>query len=272
MMTLADPIEHARACFGGRIAVIDGERTITYIELADRCRRLAASLAALGVQRSDRVALLSANGHRYLEAFFGLPAAGMVLVPLNTRLAPVELAHIVQHSGARVLITDRDAGSLGDVVEHVIEIEEGYERLLGYWDNAAATADALRDGWYHTGDLGYLNDRNYLFVVDRAKDMIVSGGENVYSVEVEDVLYRHAAVAEAAVFGVPDDRWGEAVHAIVVPHPGMTVSVDELRDHCRALIAGYKVPKAIDISIEPLPKSGPGKILKRILRDRYLIE
>ena len=122
MMTLADPLEHARSCFGHRTAVIDGDRTITYDELADRCARLAAVLADLGVQRGDRVALLSANGHRYLEAFFGLPAAGIVLVPLNTRLAPAELAHIVQHSGARVLITDRDPAGLDALVEHVIGI------------------------------------------------------------------------------------------------------------------------------------------------------
>ena len=495
MITLADPLEHARSCFAARVAVIDGERSITYAEFADRCARLAAGLSALGVQRGDRVALLSANGHRYMEAYFGLPAAGMVLVPLNTRLAPAELEHIVEHSGSRVLITDRPAGTLAGLVEHVVTIVDGYERLIeeslprppavdasptdvaalfytggttglpkgvmlthgnlvansfnkiiacsldaddvflgapamfhvagiapltglawlggktvtvpmfdpalcldviavhrvtvflpvptmlaalvaeqrrqprdvsslrllghagsaiavelirqahevfpdaelaqfygatetssvvtrlrheettlgtdlagscgqpavgiavrtirpdgeacdvgevgevvvrsnavtiGYWNDAAASADALRGGWYHTGDLGYLNDRNYLFVVDRAKDMIVSGGENVYSVEVEDALYRHPAVSEAAVFGVPDERWGEAVHAIVVPHPGMSVTEAELRNHCRQFLAGYKVPKAIDVSAEPLPKSGPGKILKRVLRDRFL--
>ncbi len=112
----------------------------------------------------------------------------------------------------------------------------------------------------------------YLFVVDRAKDMIVSGAENVYSVEVEDALYRHPAVAEAAVFGIPDEKWGEAVQAIVVVNPGMSVTDEELRAHCRQLIAGYKVPKAIQISTDPLPKSGPGKILKRVLRDRFLAE
>ena len=500
MMTLADPLEHARGCFGDRTAVIDGDRTITYSELADRCARLASALGGLGVQRGDRAALLSANGHRYLEAFFALPAAGIVLVPLNTRLAAAELAHIVKHSGARLLITDRDAIGLEDLVEAVIRIPDDYEGLIdgldglnacsqvegvtpddiaalfytggttglpkgvmlthrnlianafnkilacsleaddvflgapamfhvagiapltglawlggttvtapmfdpalcldlisqhrvtiflpvptmlaalaaeqrarprdisslrllghagspiaaalirqthevvpgvelanfygatetssvvtrlrheeatldtdlagscgqptvgvavrtvrpdgtecelgevgevlvrsnavmvGYWENAAASADALRDGWYHTGDLGYLNDRSYLFVVDRAKDMIVSGAENVYSVEVEEALYRHPAVAEAAVFGVPDERWGEVVHAIVVLHQGATVTAEELRAHTRELIAGYKVPKVIDISTEPLPKSGPGKVLKRVLRDRYLAE
>lgn len=498
MITLADPIAHARRSFGERVAVVDGERAMTYAELAERCDRLAAGLVALGARPGDRVALLAANGHRYLEAFCGLPAAGFVLVPLNTRLAPNELAHIVRHSGARVLISDRDPGDLGSLVDRVVLVPDEYERLvdgatpapigggpagispddvaalfytggttglpkgvmlthrnlvanafnkivacsltaddvflaapamfhvagiapltgltwlggrtittpmfdaarcldliaqhrvtfflpvptmlaslvieqrarprdvaslrllghagspiatdlirrahevfpeselaqfygatetssvvtrlrheettlgtdlagscgqpavgvavrtvrpdgsdcapgevgevlarsnavtIGYWDDPKATADALRDGWYHTGDLGYLNDRNYLFVVDRAKDMIVSGAENVYSVEVEDALYRHPAVAEAAVFGVPDERWGEAVHAVVVTHPGMVTSDDELRLHCRQLIAGYKVPKAIEIADEPLPKSGPGKILKRVLRDRYV--
>jgi long-chain acyl-CoA synthetase len=162
--------------------------------------------------------------------------------------------------------TDCEHGEVGEVLARSNAV------TIGYWKNPEATADALRGGWYHTGDLGYLNDRNYLFVVDRAKDMIVSGAENVYSVEVEDALYRHPAVAEAAVFGVPDETWGEAVHAVVVLAPGATATGDELRTHCRGLIAGYKVPKVIEISAEPLPKSGPGKILKRVLRDRHLAE
>jgi long-chain acyl-CoA synthetase len=103
-----------------------------------------------------------------------------------------------------------------------------------------------------------------VYLVDRARDMIVTGGENVYSTEVEDVLYRHPAVLEAAVFGVPDAKWGEAVHAVVVPRAPVTV--EALIDHCRAAIAGYKVPKDVDLRAEPLPKSGAGKVLKRELR------
>jgi long-chain acyl-CoA synthetase len=103
--------------------------------------------------------------------------------------------------------------------------------------------------------------------VDRAKDMIVSGGENVYSTEVEDVLYRHPAVLEAAVFGIPDARWGEAVHAVVVPRG--EVAEADLLAHCRGAIADYKVPKRIELSTEPLPKSGAGKVLKRELRAPY---
>ena len=116
------------------------------------------------------------------------------------------------------------------------------------------------------------DEDGFVTLVGRKKDMIVSGGENVYSIEVEDVLYRHPAVVEAAVFGIPDDTWGEAVHAVVVaaePTGGRERLASALKDHCRSLIAGYKVPKRIEIRIEPLPKSGPGKILKRALRDPF---
>jgi long-chain acyl-CoA synthetase len=141
--------------------------------------------------------------------------------------------------------------------------------MQGYWNKPEQTAEVLRDGWYYTGDLGYMHEQGYIFLVDRAKDMIVSGGENVYSTEVEEVLYKHPAVLEAAVFGVPDDRWGEAVHAVVVPRPEQEVDAATLMTYCRAHIAGYKVPKSIDFQTDPLPKSGPGKILKRELRAPY---
>ena len=151
-------------------------------------------------------------------------------------------------------------GTVGEVVIR------GDNVMSGYWNKPEQTAAVLVDGWYHTGDLGYLDEQSYLFLVDRAKDMIVTGAENVYSTEVEDVLYRHPAVLEAAVFGIPDERWGEAVHAVVVPRDGIPVTDAELVEHCRAAIAGYKVPKRIDLQAEPLPKSGAGKILKREMR------
>jgi long-chain acyl-CoA synthetase len=139
--------------------------------------------------------------------------------------------------------------------------------MQGYWTKPTETAAALVDNWYRTGDLGYQDDDGFVYLVDRAKDMIITGGENVYSTEVEDALYRHPAVLEAAVFAVPDPRWGEAVHAVVVTRA--PVATLELIDHCRSLIAGYKVPKAIDVRDEPLPKSGAGKVLKRVLRDEH---
>jgi long-chain acyl-CoA synthetase len=137
----------------------------------------------------------------------------------------------------------------------------------GYWRRPQATEQALGTGWYLTGDLGYLDDRGHLYLVDRAKDMIVSGGENVYSCEVEEVLYLHPAVREAAVFGVPDECWGEAVQAVVVTSGAVTEV--ELLAHCRERIAAYKTPKHIEFREEPLPKSGAGKVLKKELREPY---
>jgi long-chain acyl-CoA synthetase len=497
MLTLADPLDHARRVHGNRVAVIDGDTRVDYSELYDRCARLATGLEALGLTRGDRVAVLSANSHRYFEAFCGISAYGFVIVPLNTRLAEVELRAILEDSGARVLITDRDPGSLRTCVERVVSIPDDYENLLavrarrpgcpveesavaalfytggttgrpkgvmlthrnlvanafhktvacslrendvflaappmfhvagvapliglvwlgattvtvpsfdphrcldvmarhgvtvfmpvptmlatlvaaqratprdvsalrllghagspianaaieaahatfpatelaqfygatetssiatclrreetmlgtpllgscghtvpgvavkvvrdngietergeageilvrgpnvaaGYWRNAEATAAALVDGWYRTGDIGVMREGDYLFVVDRVKDMIVSGAEKVFSIEVEDVLLRHPSVVEAAVFAIPDEKWGEAVHAVVVvsaePSGGRERLAADLKDHCRSAIAGYKVPKRIEIQLDPLLKSGPGKILKRALREPF---
>lgn len=154
-----------------------------------------------------------------------------------------------------------------DAVDGVGELWiRGPNIMLGYWKRPDATAEALVDGWYRTGDLVRADADGYLYMVDRAKDMIISGGENVYSVEVESVLLSHPAVSEAAVFGVPDPRWGEAVHAVVVAEG---VDADELAAHCRARIAGFKVPRAIELRSEPLPKSGAGKVLKGRLREPY---
>jgi acyl-CoA synthetase (AMP-forming)/AMP-acid ligase II len=143
---------------------------------------------------------------------------------------------------------------------------------VGYFKQPDATERALAGGYYHSGDLGVLRADGHLFVVDRLKDMIVTGAENVYSIEVEDVLHRHPAVLEAAVFGMADPKWGEAVHAVVVVAAEHAARGDalaaELREHCRQAIAGYKVPKRIELRLEPLPKSGPGKVLKRVLREQ----
>jgi len=159
---------------------------------------------------------------------------------------------------------EQPAGEIGEVVV------QGPNVMLGYWNKPEQTEAVLKASGYWTGDLGYLDDHGYLYLVDRSKDMIVSGGENVYCTEVEEVLYRHPAVLEAAAFGVPDDKWGEAVWAAIVPRPEANrVDGDEIIAFCREHIAGYKVPKGIDIRDEPLPKSGPGKVLKRELRAPY---
>lgn len=497
VLTLHDPLDHARRCYASRTAVVDGDARLSYEGMYERSARLAAGLASLGLRRGDRVAILSVNGHRYLEAFAGIPAHGMILVPLNTRLAAPELETILADCTPRVLLTDRDPGTLAASVEHVVSMPDEYESLLaaggaapspereegavaalfytggtlgtpkgvclthrnlvsnalhkivacslrdddrflaapamfhvagiaplvglfwlgatvvtvpsfdpaacldrieeeavtvvmpvptmlaalvaeqrrlprdvstlrmlghagspiadaaieaahatfpgvelaqfygatetssivtcfrheeaaigtpllgscgratpgvvvkivgddgtecepgevgeilvrgpnvtaGYWNDPQATAAALEGGWYHTGDLGLMRAGGYLFIVDRQKDMIISGAENVYSIEVEDVLHRHPSVIEAAVFGVPDDTWGEAVHAVVVASEEQAARgelASELRAHCRSFIAGYKIPKRIEVQVEPLPKSGPGKILKRVVRQELI--
>lgn len=495
MYTLADPLNHAKRVAAKRIATVCGETTHRYEQLWSRCRRLGGALERLGIERGERVAIWANNSHRYIEVYMGVPAAGRVVVPLNTRHAEPELVYALNDSGARVLLTDRDPGKLADCVERVITLPEEYESLLvaaheaelgegvdendlaglfytggttgaskgvmlthrnliansfhfmahvphektdatlvmaplfhaagsnavigniwtggkqvvlpvfdpaealdlieregctgtlgvptmlsaiveeqtlrprkthtlqfvahggspiasellrrvhqalpsaelieiygatelspiatlarheeellgtdrirscgqpipgvsvrilgvdgkprsvgevgevvvhgptvmqGYWNKPEQTAAALREGGYWTGDLGYMDDEGYLFLVDRSKDMIVSGGENVYSTEVEEVLYKHPAVLEAAVFGVPDEKWGEGVWAAVHLRPGTEgVSGEDLVAFCREYLAGYKLPKGIDLHDEVLPKSGPGKFLKRKLRDPY---
>jgi acyl-CoA synthetase (AMP-forming)/AMP-acid ligase II len=140
--------------------------------------------------------------------------------------------------------------------------------MTGYWNNSAATVETLRNGWMHTGDVGFFDAAQFLFIVDRKKDMIVSGGENIYSREVEEALVIHPAVLQAAVIGVPDTRWGESVKACIVLRPGCTASEDELIEHCRSQIASYKKPRSIDF-VDALPRLFNGKTDKKQLRARY---
>ena len=495
MNTLADPIEHARRVAADRVATVCGDTRHTYAEFSARCGRLAGALDRLGIGRGERVAIWANNSHQYIEVYVGVPSAGRVVVPLNTRHAEPELVYALEDSGARLLLTDREPGKLSDCVERVIRIPDEWEALLaespetrlghgiseddlaglfytggttgaskgvmlshrnlianafhfmahvphqqtdatlvmaplfhaagsnavlgnlwtgarqvvlptfdpgraldlieaegctgtlgvptmlsaiaeeqalrprrtdtlrliahggspiasellrrvhaaipsaelvevygatelsplatiarheetlldtdrvrscgqaipgvrvevlaedgspvptgevgevvvaganvmqGYWNKPEQTAAVLRDGGYWTGDLGYLDEQGYLFLVDRSKDMIISGGENIYSTEVEEILYRHPDVLEAAVFAVPDEKWGEAPHAAVHLRPGTQgVRGEDLVAFCRGSLAGYKVPKGVDLHEDVLPKSGPGKFLKRKLREPY---
>jgi acyl-CoA synthetase (AMP-forming)/AMP-acid ligase II len=138
-----------------------------------------------------------------------------------------------------------------------------------YWNRPDETTEAFRDGWYHTGDEGHVDADGYVYLVDRVKDMIVTGGENVYSIEVENALSSHPAVEQVAVIGIPHPTWGEQVHAIVVLRAGCDATVEELQDHARKTIAGYKVPKSVTFRTEPIPLSGALKPLKRELRRPY---
>jgi len=130
------------------------------------------------------------------------------------------------------------------------------------------TAHAIVDGWLHTGEVGFADADGFLHLVDRKKDMIISGGVNIYPAEIEAVLYAHPQVLDAAVFGIPDDEWGERVHAIVQAKPGETIDVDELRGFAETRLANYKRPRAYELRAE-LPRTDAGKLLKRVLRDEY---
>ena len=166
--------------------------------------------------------------------------------------------------GAEIIVADESCRELarGEVGEILVR---GPMVMQGYWRNPAATAAAFSDGWFRTGDAGRMQDDGHLFIVDRLKDMIISGGENVYCAEVEAALRGHPGVTHAAVIGVPDARWGEAVHAVVVLAAGATASADDLRAWCRERLAGYKCPRAISF-VRELPLSAAGKVLKNVLR------
>jgi acyl-CoA synthetase (AMP-forming)/AMP-acid ligase II len=169
--------------------------------------------------------------------------------------------------GTEVRVVDENdrplpPGTIGEVVGR------GPQLMRGYWNLPEATKEALRGGWMHTGDAGMLDAEGYLYIQDRVKDMIVSGGENVYPREVEAVLFQHPALADAAVIGVPDERWGEAVKAVVVLRPGRSASAEEIIEFCKGRLAGYKRPRSVDF-VDALPRNPSGKVLKRELREPY---
>jgi long-chain acyl-CoA synthetase len=153
----------------------------------------------------------------------------------------------------------------GEVGEIVVRMPSVFN---GYWQKPDQTDAVLKDGWYHTGDAAYRDADGFYFLKDRVKDMIVSGGENIYSSEIELVLLRHPAVAEAAVIGVPDERWGEAVKAIVVLRPEVSIDSAALSSFCRQYVAGYKVPKSVEF-VSALPRTPSGKVQKTVLRAEY---
>jgi len=219
------------------------------------------------------------------RAMKALPNVGFVqaygmteLSPLATVLPPYY--HTVE---GRKLGKMRAAGRAGPCVEVRIVDEQDQEVprgtvgevavrgpnvMQGYWNKPEQTAAALRNGWMHTGDGAYMDEEGFIFIVDRMKDMIISGGENVYSSEVENALAQHPAIAACAVIGIPSAEWGETVHASVVVKPGQEATAEQLIAHCKSLIAGYKCPRSVSF-VEALPLSGAGKILKTTLREPY---
>lgn len=216
---------------------------------------------------------------RFGNVFFqgyGLSEAGPLLTTLNAEdhvfenlnetFSPVKSAgRPVLGVEVRVVdVEDRELppGESGEI------IARGDNVMMGYWNRPEISANTLRDGWLHTGDIGAFDERGFLYILDRAKDMVKTGGENVHSPEVESVIYEHPTVLEAAIIGVPDERWGEAIKAVVVVKQGMSLTADELIAFCRERLTHFKCPSSVDF-LDSLPKGGTGKIQKNKLRQPY---
>ena len=215
--------------FPDKEAIVYGERRIPYRALNDRVNGLAKGLLDLGTQKGDIVAILLYNCPEYIEITFAANKIGAVWLPLNFRLTGPELAYIL--------------------------------------NNAEATAEALKNGWFHTGDIGRLDEEGYLYIEDRKKDIIISGGENISSQEVERVIYESPKVLEAAVVGIPHPKWLEVPKAYVVLKKGERMTPGEVMEICSQKLAKFKVPKEVEF-IDALPRNPSGKILKRALRER----
>jgi long-chain acyl-CoA synthetase len=206
---------------------------------------------------------------------YGQTEAGPVLtlLPYQRMVEDGPLAGKIKSAGVAVpaveiKIVDEDdnevpRNTVGEIVGR------GDNVMMGYWNQPEMTATTLRNGWLHTGDGGRMDEDGFVYVVDRVKDMIISGGENVYSVEVENAIYQHPAVVECAVIGVPHEKWGEQVHAIIRLTEAGSVDEAAVISHCHEWIANYKCPRSVSFETEPLPLSGAGKILKNELRKPY---
>jgi acyl-CoA synthetase (AMP-forming)/AMP-acid ligase II len=221
-----------------------------------------------------------------VRAFKKFPNAGFVQAFGQTELSPIATIlpvdyHVLEGPKAGKLrsagrptriceirvvdeaLSERPRGEVGQIAV------KGPNAMLGYWNKPEVTAETIRDGWVLTGDAGYMDEDGFVFLMDRVKDMIVSGGENVYSAEVENAIGQHPDVATSAVIGIPSEEWGESVHAIVILKPGASVTAEALKAHCHELIAGYKCPRSIEFRTEPFPLSGANKVLKTELRKPF---
>jgi long-chain acyl-CoA synthetase len=201
-----------------------------------------APITISGLRAEDHPALLASGSDR-------IGSAGQARTDVEVRIVDADDNPVVQ-------------GEVGEIVAR------GDIVMLGYWNNPDATADTLRGGWLHTGDIGRFDEDGYLFLLDRAKDVIISGGNNVYPREVEEAIVLLPGIANCVVLGVPHEYWGEAVHAVVVLEPGVELSEREVIDHCAGHLAGYKKPKSVEFMTE-LPLSGYGKVQRREMREKY---
>jgi len=211
---------------------------------------------------------------RFIHAY-GMTEAAPIVTMLDPRYTTLDgpfagrlksCGQVVHACEIKVVDANRREVPYGTTGELAIR---GPNIMKGYWNKPAETAAVLENGWYYSGDGAYMDEEGFVFIVDRLKDMIISGGENIYSAEVENAISLLAGVGEVAVIGVPDEQWGERVHAIVVPKDGANLTAEQVIEHSHGLIAGYKCPKSVDFRGTPLPLSGAGKVLKRELREPF---
>ncbi len=205
-------------------------------------------------------------GWEFLQ-IYGLTETSPLLTFNRTRPGDEELpseerARKLSRAGGPALGVRLDLSTTGEVLARSNVV------MGGYWNNPDATTEALEDGWFHTGDGGTMDDEGHLTISDRRKDVIITGGENVSSIEVEDCIFSHPAVAEVAVIGVPSEKWGETIKALVVPVEGASISEADVIAHCKQRLAGYKAPTSVELR-ESIPRTATGKIQKFKLREPY---
>jgi len=281
LMRKFDPLELVRAIEREQVTQVHLAPTMlqAVLDLPDLGRYDLSSVrslmhAAAPISTALRRRALQKFGPILIDGYGSTETGGTMLRKGQAKLdgTPAEqrrLASVGQpmlHCEARIVDGDDADVPPGSVGELCFRSPQS---MSGYWNNSIATAETLRGGWLHTGDLARMDDEGFVYLVDRKKDMIISGGENIYSREVEEAVMSHEAVADAAVIGMPDPYWGEAVLAIVVRKSGGAVDAAALSAHCRTQLGGYKVPKRIEF-VDQLPRLPSGKVSKVELRQRFL--
>ena len=230
------------------------------------------SYAGSPMPREVLIKCMAKFGNIFEQAYGSTEVLPITALPAKDHILEGERSKLLVSAGKEVPGTSVRVVDVNDVPVKVGEVGEvvacGKNVMMGYWKNPELTAKTVRNGWHHMGDMGYMDEDGYLFLVDRKADMIITGGENVYPKETEDVLYEHPAVMECAVVSKPDEKWGELVHAAVSLKAGETASEAELINHCKKKLAGYKCPKSVEF-MEALPKSPVGKILRKDIRAQY---
>jgi fatty-acyl-CoA synthase len=238
----------------------------------DRLRLIAYGASPIAEATLRRA--MTVFGCDFVQAY-GMTETSAVLtylLPTDHRRALAEKPGLLLSAGRPVvgvdlrIVDENDApvphGTIGEIVAR------GPQLMQGYWNRPEESREALRGGFMHTGDAGVMDEEGFVYIQDRVKDMIVSGGENIYPRMIEEVLFTHPAIGDAAAIGVPDDTWGETVKAVVVLRAGMTASEEEIIDFCRGKLAGFERPRSVDV-VETLPRNPTGKVLKRVLREPY---